>query len=41
MPERFDELLDAVIGFADPAVDGKVGDWTWNAARQQWQPRRG
>ena len=38
LPERFDQLLDAVIGFADPAINDKVSDWTWNAARQQWQP---
>lgn len=39
LPERFDALLDTVIGFADPAVTGTVSDRTWNAALQQWQPQ--
>ncbi|MFC3492901.1 hypothetical protein [Glycomyces rhizosphaerae] len=37
LPERFYELLDAVIGFADPAVNDKSTTGP-GAARQQWQP---
>jgi hypothetical protein len=39
LPERFDELLNAVIAFADPVVNSTASDWTWSAASQQWQPR--
>lgn len=39
LPEQFSELLNAVIGFAAPVVNGTVSDRTWNAARQQWQPQ--
>jgi hypothetical protein len=39
LPEGFDELLDAVIAFADPVVNRTASDWIWSAASQQWQPR--
>lgn len=40
-PEQFNDLLRAVIAFADPALAGQVTDLTWNPASRQWQPPTG
>lgn len=38
LPEQFDDVLHAVIAFADPALTGQVTDRTWNPTTRQWQP---
>jgi len=40
-PEEFNDLLYAVIAFADPALTGHVTDLTWNPTARNWQPLRG
>jgi hypothetical protein len=40
-PEQFDDLLQAVIAFADPALTGQVRGLTWNPTSRQWQPPTG
>lgn len=37
-PEQFNDLLDAVIAFADPALTGRVTGLTWSPTARQWQP---
>lgn len=39
LPERFDLVLVAVADFADPAVQGAVGDRTWGAEFREWRAR--
>lgn len=41
LPEQFDDTLQAVIAFADPALTGQVADHTWNPSARQWQPLTG
>ena len=40
-PEQFNDLLQAVIAFADPALTGQVRSLTWNPTSRQWQPPTG
>ena len=40
-PEQFNDLLQAVIAFADPALTGQVRGLTWNPTSRQWQPPTG
>jgi len=37
LPESFDELLRAVIAFADPAIDGTAATRSWNPAHGAWE----
>lgn len=40
-PEQFNDLLQAVIAFADPALTVQVRGLTWNPTSRQWQPPTG
>lgn len=40
-PEQFNDLIQAVIAFADPALTGQVRSLTWNPTSRQWQPPTG
>jgi Nucleotidyl transferase AbiEii toxin, Type IV TA system len=40
-PEQFNDLIQAVIAFADPALTGQVRGLTWNPTSRQWQPPTG
>jgi len=37
-PEHFNDLLQAVITFADRALAGQVTDLNWNPTTRKWQP---
>jgi Nucleotidyl transferase AbiEii toxin, Type IV TA system len=36
LPESFDEVVRAVIAFADPAIDGRAATRSWNPAHGAW-----
>ena len=38
LPDRLADVLDAVITFADPAIDGTAADRLWNANERAWLP---
>lgn len=38
LPEQFDDVLQAAVAFAVPALTGQVTDHTWNPTTRQWQP---
>jgi len=40
LPERFEQVLGAVIAFGDPAISQNVADRVWSAAEQAWLPRK-
>jgi hypothetical protein len=37
LPESFDEVVHAVIAFADPAIDGTAASRSWNPAHGAWE----
>lgn len=37
LPESFDEVIAAVINFADPAINGSAEGRTWDPATQKWR----
>ena len=38
LPERFDEILETVIAFADPALRSATTDRVWHAQERAWKP---
>jgi hypothetical protein len=36
-PERIDDLIDSLIEFADPILDGSAETLTWEPATHAWQ----
>jgi hypothetical protein len=36
LPSAFNDVLDAVIAFADPAVDGTAAAMSWNPTERAW-----
>lgn len=38
LPEEFDDLLDAVIAFGDPALTDRIAGLTWSPTARRWQP---
>lgn len=37
LPESFDEVVRAIIAFADPAIDGTAASRSWNPADGTWE----
>jgi hypothetical protein len=37
LPERFEDVLEAVIDFADPVLADEVDGLSWNSAAREWQ----
>lgn len=38
-PERIDDLIDALVEFADPVLDGTAESLTWEPTERRWQSR--
>lgn len=41
LPEQFNEVLQAVIAFADPTLSGQTTDHNWRPTDRHWQPPTG
>ncbi len=37
LPEQFQEAIEQVVAFADPIIDGSIGNKTWNPQSQAWR----
>ncbi len=37
-PERIDDLIDSLVEFADPILDGTADTLTWEPTERTWQP---
>lgn len=37
LPDRFADVLDRVLTFADPAISGHTTGRIWNPARRSWE----
>jgi predicted nucleotidyltransferase component of viral defense system len=37
LPEQFQEAIEQVVAFADPIIDGSIGNKTWDPQSQAWR----
>ena len=37
-PKRIDDLIESLVEFADPILDGTADTLTWEPTERTWQP---